>query len=159
VSLYGNVLTVGAAPRIVTRTEQWGRRYTKSTQQPQAFSAKQGARPNSSIAEQSGRNACPRTGRFNLANKGADSGVWNNLENLSTTAKIKGKKPKQKAKIQFHDANGKTRSGRGRMPERLKDKDKEKFRVLVIRLTAIGSVQSPRTAPIRHSLFSKRLLP
>jgi DNA-binding protein H-NS len=51
------------------------------------------------------------------------------LEDLSTSAKSKGKKPKQQAKIQFQDANGKTWSGRGRMPAWIKGKDKEKFRV------------------------------
>lgn len=51
------------------------------------------------------------------------------LEDLSTSAKTKGKKPKQQATIQFQDENGKTWSGRGRMPGWLKGKDKEKFRV------------------------------
>jgi DNA-binding protein H-NS len=51
------------------------------------------------------------------------------LQDLSTAAKTKGKKSKQQAKIQFQDANGKTWSGRGRMPDWLKGKDKEKFRV------------------------------
>lgn len=51
------------------------------------------------------------------------------LQDLDTGAKTKGKKSKPQAKIQFQDADGKTWSGRGRMPDWLKGKDKEKFRV------------------------------
>lgn len=51
------------------------------------------------------------------------------LEDLDTAAKKKGNKSKQQAKIQFQDADGKTWSGRGRMPDWLKGKDKEKFRI------------------------------
>ena len=51
------------------------------------------------------------------------------LQDLSTAAKKKGKKSKQQTKILFQDADGKTWSGRGRMPDWLKGKDKEKFRI------------------------------
>lgn len=51
------------------------------------------------------------------------------VQDLNTAAKKKGKKSKQQAKIQFQDADGKTWSGRGRMPDWLKGKDKEKFRI------------------------------
>jgi DNA-binding protein H-NS len=51
------------------------------------------------------------------------------VADLDSAARTKGKKSKQQTKIQFQDANGKTWSGRGRMPDWLKGKDKEKFRV------------------------------
>jgi DNA-binding protein H-NS len=51
------------------------------------------------------------------------------LQDLSTAAKTKGKKSKQQSKVQFQDANGKTWSGRGRMPDWLKGKNKELFRI------------------------------
>jgi DNA-binding protein H-NS len=50
------------------------------------------------------------------------------LQDLNTIAKTKGKKAKKQANVQFQDADGKTWSGRGRMPDWLKGKDKEKFR-------------------------------
>lgn len=51
------------------------------------------------------------------------------LQDLSTEPKTKGGKSKQMAQIQFQDEHGNTWSGRGRMPEWLKGKDKEKFRI------------------------------
>lgn len=51
------------------------------------------------------------------------------LQDLSTAAKTKGKKSKMPANVRFQDADGNTWSGRGRMPEWLKGKDKEKFRI------------------------------
>jgi DNA-binding protein H-NS len=51
------------------------------------------------------------------------------VQDLSTAAKTKGKKSKQQSKVQFQDANGKTWSGRGRMPDWLKGKNKELFRI------------------------------
>jgi DNA-binding protein H-NS len=51
------------------------------------------------------------------------------VDDLKTTTKKKEKKPKLKSNVQFQDAHGNTWSGRGRMPDWLKGKDKENFRV------------------------------
>jgi DNA-binding protein H-NS len=51
------------------------------------------------------------------------------LQDLSIAAKTKGKTSKMPANVRFQDPDGNTWSGRGRMPEWLKGKDKEKFRV------------------------------
>ena len=51
------------------------------------------------------------------------------LQDLNSAPKTKGKKSKKQSNVQFQDADGKTWSGRGRMPDWLKGKDKEKFRI------------------------------
>ena len=51
------------------------------------------------------------------------------LQDLDSAGKKKSKKSKTITVAQFQDADGNTWSGRGRMPDWLKGKDKEKFRV------------------------------
>ena len=51
------------------------------------------------------------------------------LQDLDFAVKKKSKNSKPQAKVQFQDADGNTWSGRGRMPDWLKGKDKEKFRI------------------------------
>ena len=51
------------------------------------------------------------------------------LQDLDFAVKKKSKKSKPQAKVQFQDADCNTWSGRGRMPDWLKGKDKEKFRI------------------------------
>ena len=51
------------------------------------------------------------------------------LQDLNSAAKTKSKKSKKQPNVQFQDPDGKTWSGRGRMPAWIKGKDKEKFRI------------------------------